>query len=269
MIANGGSVSAATMRAVSKFCKDIDATSGLRAAILRLSLFCGNNLEACLVPLYRAGSRTGAVIGNATDFNTNFVSGDYNETGASGGLTGNGSNKHLLCGSVLASVDRANSHMMVYGSSLNSPSTGDRSVIGAAGPSLTGVTLIATRDGANQAIIRYFSSNTTAGTPWVDGTEIGSGFADGCLLGAAVSATDLRMYRNGSQIGSTRTLDRGSGAQTSVSMAVFAININNSIVDYSAPRLRAYSVGLGMTASQVSAYYTAMQAFQTSLARNV
>jgi hypothetical protein len=40
-------------------------------------------------------------------------------------------------------------------------------------------------------------------------------------------------------------------------------------VDYTAARMKAYSLGASMTASQVSAFYTAMQAFQTAMGRNV
>ena len=268
VVTNGGTVGSSTLAAVSKFCRDIDA-AGIRDRFVRLSLFCGTGLSACLVPLYRGFSRTGTQYGNTTDTNNNFVSGDYAETGASGGLTGNGSSKYLLCGSILPQVDRASSHMMVYGSSLTSPSTGDRIAIGAEGASAAGITLIQNRDSGNQSLSRYFSANNNTGGPWVEGATAGFGFADGCLVGTAVSATDLRMFRNGSQVGSTRTIDRGTGAQTSTILPVFAFSANGSIAAYSAARLRGYSVGIGMTAAQVSAYYTAMQTFQTALTRNV
>ena len=269
VVTNGGTVGSSTLAAVSKFCRDIDA-AGIRDRFVRLSLFCGTGLSACLVPLYRGFSRTGTQYGNTTDTNNGpFVSGDYAETGASGGLTGNGTSKYLLCGSVLPQVDRASSHMMVYGSSLTSPSTGDRITIGAEGASTAGVTLIAHRDGANSPISRYFSANNNSGNPWVDGAALGLGLAGGCFVGTAVSATDLRMFRNGSQIGSTQTVNRGTGAQTSTNMPVFAFSANGTILGYSAARLRGYSVGIGMTAAQVSAYYTAMQTFQTTLTRDV
>ena len=58
VIANGGTISAATLKAVSDFCRSIDAASGLRANLLRVNLFCGTGLEACLVPLYRVSSST-------------------------------------------------------------------------------------------------------------------------------------------------------------------------------------------------------------------
>jgi hypothetical protein len=91
VIANGGTVSASTMAAVTTFCRSIDS-AGLRGRFYRLNLFCGDGLSAVLVPLYRGQSRTGTQYGNTADTNVNFVSGDYT---LASGLTGNGSNKYL------------------------------------------------------------------------------------------------------------------------------------------------------------------------------
>ena len=258
--ANGGVISTNTIRAVSAFCGAID-TAQIRDRFARLGIFAGGNLSGALVPLYRSFSFGGTLIGNATDTNNNFVTGDYADTGASGGLTGNGTNKHLLVGSVLSSVDRANSHSAAYGSSLTSPATGDRLLMGAESASGAGIVLMQTRDGGNIARLRYFSANSV--TNWVDGAATTSGF----IMGSAVSSTDLRAYVNGVQSGSTVTANRGTGAQTSRTMPVFAYNANGSIVGYSAARLSAYSVGLGMTAAQALAYNAAMQSLQTALGR--
>ena len=94
VVANGGSVSATTMQALDRFCRSIDANN-LRSLLWRVNPMAGDNLSAALVPLYRANSAGGAVQGNTTDTNTNFVSGDYSP---SSGLLGNGSNKALSTG---------------------------------------------------------------------------------------------------------------------------------------------------------------------------
>ena len=258
--AAGSTASASTMQAVSGFCQAID-TAGIRDRFIRLNLFAGGNLSGALVPLYRSFSFGETVIGNATDTNNNFVSGDYADTGASGGLTGNGTNKHLLVGSVLASVDRANSHCAAYGSSLTSPSTGDRLLMGAESTSGAGIVSLQTRDSGNVARLIYYSANSY--TNFVLGTPTTSGF----IMGSAVSSTDLRAYFNGVQSGSTVTGNRGTGAQTSRTMPVFAYNANGTIIGYSSARLSAYSVGLGMTAAQALAYNAAMQSLQTALGR--
>jgi hypothetical protein len=53
-------------------------------------------------------------------------------------------------------------------------------------------------------------------------------------------------------------------------LTIAARNFVGTIQLYSLnKRFRAYSLGAGMSASQVSAFNTAMQAFQTALTRNV
>jgi len=61
-LANGGTVSASTMQAVSDFCAAIDA-AGIRSSFLRLNLVCGGNLAAARTPLYRGASATGTQYG--------------------------------------------------------------------------------------------------------------------------------------------------------------------------------------------------------------
>ena len=258
--ANGGTISTNVIRGVSAFCADIDR-QGLRDRFARLSIFSGGNLSGALVPIYRSFSFGGALIGNATDTNNNFVSGDHSETGVSGGLTGNGTNKYLLCGSVLASVDRANSHQAVFGSSLTSPLTGSRILMGAESASSAGIVATQARDGASNAILRYFSANNQSNFITV------SAATSGFIVGTATSSTDLRVYVNGVQSGSTVTANRGTGSQTSTSMAVFAYSANGAISSYCAARLSAYSVGLGLTAAQAQAYNTAINSLQTALGR--
>ena len=100
VVANGGSVSASTVKAVSAFCAAINA-AGIRDRFYRLSLMCGDSdvsLVAVRTPLYRGPSLGGTQYGNALDTNNNFVQGDYAETGATGGLKGNGSSKYLDTG---------------------------------------------------------------------------------------------------------------------------------------------------------------------------
>jgi hypothetical protein len=91
---NGGTVSATTLRAVDTFCRAIDA-AGIRGKFYRLSLLCGNDLLAALVPLYRSTTLGGTVLGLATDENVGFVSGDYSLTGSFD--VGPSAGKYLRC----------------------------------------------------------------------------------------------------------------------------------------------------------------------------
>ena len=81
VIANGSNVSAATKDAANAFMVTIKARAGLRAKILRLNLYAGNDKLAVVVPLIKDYGD------NALDFwlgsSANF---SYTETGASGGL---------------------------------------------------------------------------------------------------------------------------------------------------------------------------------------
>ena len=116
VVANGGSVSASTMRAVSTFCAAIDA-AGIRDRFYRLNLFCGNSdasLNAVRTPLYRGPSLVGTQYGGTTDTNNNFVAGDYAETGASGGLTGNGTSKSLNTGIAQSTLSASSRHLAAY-----------------------------------------------------------------------------------------------------------------------------------------------------------
>ena len=70
VVSNGGSVSPTTLKAVSDFCKSIDS-AGIRDRFSRLNLFCGENLSAALVPLYR-NFNTSSNIGYSVDYNYSF-----------------------------------------------------------------------------------------------------------------------------------------------------------------------------------------------------
>ena len=87
------------------------------------------------------------------------------------------------------------------------------------------------------------------------------------LLVTRRSATDLEMYANAVSTGTN-----GStvvAADSGNSFSVFAVNRGDLFSSHYAGRLSGYSAGLDMTAGQISSFYTAMQAFQTALGRNV
>jgi len=250
VIANGGTVSGSTLTAVSNFCRSIDG-AGIRDRFYRLNLFCGTGLSAALVPLYRGQSRTGTQFGNTTDMNTNFVSGDYVETGASGGLQGNGTNKRLntgLAGSALSPGDR---HVSAYEIAI---ATTDYSM------SVVSGTVLATQHGigpwTNAATYAYRTHNSVGGAAVITKNT-------GHLLGSDTSTTASVLYRNGSSAASVSGQSAGGSGNTTYDI------LGSSGGEWSEARLGGYSIGLSMTAGQVSSFYTAMQAFQTALARNV
>jgi hypothetical protein len=199
--------------------------------------------------------------GNATDTNTGpFVSGDYAETGASGGLTGNGTTKTLRHGVSWNLLPDINSvHLSAYAFN----AANDGSLLGA-----------------------YWFHSTTAGerTSWElfpNGGTLGNtaggappaGVLPALLTASRVGANSSFYYRNDSASAESTV---STSVARAIESTVFGRNLvvgsppaNNSYAEtlrYSG-RLGGYSLGSGMTGTQVAAYNAAMQAFQAALTR--
>jgi hypothetical protein len=258
VIANGGSVSASTMKAVSKFCADIEA-AGLRDRFFRLNLYAGTGLNAALVPLYRGTSRTGTQHGGTVDQNlgnTSFVSGDYIESGATGGLKGTGQ-AYLNTGlpmdyATAASLSNGDRHIAVYKTATGTGTDYSIGVIDSGSPqTLYQLVKISTN-------YSYFSGGNTTSTSGALNT--GHWVATGTVNRA--------LFRNGSSLA---TSSNGSDTVNAATRPfwIFAQNGNGTAGGVSPERQCAYSIGRSMTTAQIGDYYTIMQAFQTALGRNV
>lgn len=263
----GGGVSPGTAGAVSRFCFAADR-GGWRDRFLRLNLFCGGQnasptgLNACLVPLYLGRSFGGARFGNATDTNVGpFVSGDYSETGASGGLQGSTARGlRLKTGLAFSTMPAADVHLAAYeiaqSNDINDASIGARHVaaneyceLGLANPA-TNYGFTGFRNTYAAALLSGYTS-------------------PGALMIGSVSGTSISLYRRGSLAASATAATQLTSALTS-HVAVFATeNEAAANVDLSNARLGGYSAGLSMNASQALSYHNAMQAFQSSLGRAV
>ena len=261
--ANGGTVTSSTAAAVNTLCDSLDA-SGVRPLMYRMGIFAGTGLNAALVPLYRGPSLGGTQYGGTTDTNVGpFVSGDYAETGASGGLVGNGTSKYLNTGlapSALPSV--ATGHMAAYAPQIT-PADATKAFMGCASGSSQYNLSYSLNTGTGLARLR----TTWGGTSGHDANEPSGVFRGGFRLSTRTGSTALRTYHNGTQV---------SLHETSVTPAshvnnwfVYAFNSAGTPIQYSSDSMRAYSIGESMSAEQAAAYNTAMQAFQTALTRNV
>lgn len=255
VVANGGSVSASTMKAVSTFCAAIDA-AGIRDRFYRLNLFCGNSdasLIAPRVPLYRGPSRTGTQYGNALDTNNNFVQGDYQETGASGGLKGNSVNKYLATGLPMNYPDtNGDRHIAVYKNAVATSTDYSLGVNTTASPAtLYQLVRISTS-------FYYFSGGNTLSINAADAT----GFWQ------ATGTVNRTLYKDGVSVASNTNGSDTVNTETTP-FFVFARNNAGSPDGHSDERQAAYSIGLSMDATEAANYYTALQAFQTALGRNV
>jgi hypothetical protein len=250
VLSNGGTVSTSTATAVNDFCNSIDA-SGIRDRFYRLNLFAGTGLAACLVPLYRGQSLGGTQFGNATDTNVNFAAGDYVETGATGGLKGNGSSKLLQTGIAGSAISGGDRHLSAY-ESLPATTTFSPSI----GAGTSHNTAVLHQIGPYHALQQMYAvGSSLAAMPTVNPPSAGF------WIGTELSTTTASLYRNG-VLANQKTGSYGGQADTNYQ--AFGLQGQSSEV-----RLGAYSLGLGMTAAQASAYNTAMQAFQTALSRNV
>lgn len=257
--ANGSSVSSATADAVSAFCGAIDA-AGIRSSIYRMNLFAGGagandptRLNAALVPLYRGPSLSGTQFGNSTDTNGGgvFVSGDYTETGATGGLRGGGT-RYLDTGFPMNTLPSTTSgHAAVY--------CPNRSSI----VSFSGMIGVNVLSGSGFGI----SIDTSVYGCWGQ-LVFATNTTNGLLLASRTSSISQVTYVNGTSIATNATPTNPSAS--TLNAAVFANRASATVVNnYDSRRYCYYSIGLGLAQQQVTELTNAVQAFQTALTRNV
>lgn len=263
VVANGGTVSGSTLSAVDKFCKAIDA-AGIRDRFYRLNLFCGTGLNACLVPLYRGPSRGGTQYGNTTDTNNGpFVSGDYVETGASGGLKGNATTKYLDTGLTQSTINGDGfGHLSVFARHASYTVDLTYRMIGLiqTSPSSQWFLVDTRRTSGNQNIVGVYGGGSNIKTDLsLSGGQL--------MLVTRSSASSANTYINATSQGSDTTSRTTSGVNAN--LYVFAENrVGSGAQTFSAMTLGAYSMGLSLTGSQASSFYTAISDFQTALNRN-
>lgn len=264
---DGGQISEITLDAVSEFCYAIDA-AGIRDRFMRLNLFCGNNLKACVVPLYTNTSMNYAHVGNAVDANNNFVEGDYNPgTGLTGGpprILETGVTQ-FLSNSGGASVI-LNSHMSVYVTSANIGTGQSEIIMGATNaPAYADYYLKMSPESSIVAL------NGLENNSYVRSTAHSmSGNTSSTLTGLTVgtSSNSLgKIYNDNVDI--TQSYNPGSLTIDVPNICVFGYYDadNEELVADSDATLGGYSFGNYMTPTQVANYTSAMSAFQTAMGR--
>lgn len=263
--ANSGSVSGTTLTAVDRFVKAV-YTTGIRDRFYRFNLFAGNSdasLNAVRTPLFRGPSLSGTQYGNTIDTNVNFVQGDYAETGASGGLTGNGTSKYLDTGlSPNGLPSLATGHLAAYQPAVSTTTAVTRSIGSSSG---TEVYSLGYRQINGDAYVQaeWGGASVLAARPTAGEATL----AGGLCMATRTSSTSLRAYVNGAAIATSST--SVTPGASDLAMFVFARNEGGTAARYISHRLMAYSIGASMTDAQAQSYNTAMQAFQTALGRSV
>lgn len=264
---NGGSVSSTTMDAVYRFCQAIQA-QGVRPLLWRVNLFCGTGLASALVPLYRGPSLSGTQYGNTTDTNggNNFAAGNYTETGATGGLVGNGTSRYLDTGLKPATVGTS-AHLSCHVT--NGGTKSNMFMMGCDNAFDSGWTTNSL-DYGSSSIARGTVSN---GAGVVSDNSMGTAYSV-CVSSLRSTGAMQTIYFNGGMAGRPWNAANGVNnptfqTQPDWSIYVFASNRKGTAVAYGNDTIAAYSIGLHMQAAAVAAYYQALAAFMTDMGRNI
>ena len=259
--ANGGTVSSTTASAINTFCNSINS-AGLRNKIYRLNLFCGNNLNASLVPVYKGPSYDGIVCGSPFDTNNNFIASDYNETGINAGLKGNGSNKYLNPGMTVLGAT-GNESMSCYVIEESTTSAITYYYLGSHATSNNNRTLSIAYEPTAIPIQYQIEDGHTGGVFNTGLTTKTNGFK-----AASSSGLSLRkLYVNGDIVfTSTTTTVASTGV---ISPYIFCRNNNGGTYGFGNQRIGSYHIGVSMSDLDMYKLYLIVQEFQTSLGRNL
>lgn len=257
VFANGGSVSEKTADAVDKFCKEIES-AGLRKKFYRLNLFCGNDLQACLTPLY-LGPDSNRFYGFRAEQNTGFFQNNYDEKNgliAGPGSATGGNGIYLLTGVSLSDMGLSDTgHMAFYQTQFNidtNPYTAiNRPIIGA------GNTYISLQ--ASNSVQSYYGGFNA----------IESSYFGGLYVLTRNSSSDMKSYEAGNLLG-TQTASISIPDQTS-SVGIFTSTNGSAAAgnNYYFGYVKGYSVGQSMTEQEVFQYNTIMETFQNTLGRGL
>lgn len=222
-------------------------TDSIWTKIKRCNIYAGDGLDALEAPLIvDAGG------GGATDILSGFVGGDYTEAT---GLTG-GNAKYIDPNSSLRFLSNGidDCHMSCYcrtGSNAATYTMGGFKTLGT-----TNYYLAVSHTGVSYAHIgdAGFASGADS---------LGVGF----YIANRGSSTLVTLYKNGSSL-FTNATPGGTEVDGNV-LVVHAYNSGAGVGAFSARTLSFYSCGTSLTDTDAANFYTAVQALQTSLGRQV
>jgi hypothetical protein len=246
--ANGGGLQVATLQAIDLFvrtCKD----AGFWNKFQEIYPLCGNDLTTAMVKLKYASIPLVTSV--------NMVAADYQETGASGGIAGNGSTKYINSNFAQNNLG-ATAHMSVYLRE-NEVNTGLHYWFAAntSTPSIE-QTILGSPNGAIQQGMLGGNSSTASSA-----TAPNAGF----YYVERNSATDLQLWYQGAMIASSAV--SCTPAYQSLNLMLCARNANGTPSNHSAKKISFCSVGAPLNAQEKPIFFNAVQAFQTALSRNV
>lgn len=246
VIAAGGSISAADLRAIDRFVKQCKTTAGLWDKIQDMSPLAGNSLTSALVKLKGAGALTGV----------NMVGGDYTRTGGidPGALN---STKYLATGYLpSANATLTSFHAMFHSTTYSA----------AAASFEMGAVVSGTQE--FQYFTR-FSGDLTGFDTWEPSTgrcSTSAANGQGNFIASRIANNDAKFYRNASAIATAVT---AAGTLPNVEVFILAAN-NAGVAGSHSPRpIGCYSLGLGLNGGEAVAYTGYVQQLMSAFGRAI
>jgi hypothetical protein len=252
VLANGGSVSNRTLKAVSAFCRQAKGV-GLWSKLTRVNLVCGDQLAAAQVPLKAGG-------GSATETLTNIVAGDYVESGTTAGIKGNGTNKSFNTGWNPTTVSASTSDLGMWAYVKGTESAGtSRTMMGCQS---AGAFLLVAWAASGAAEVGAIAAGSTS-----EFSPTGTPAAKEGLLGITVNGDRAQQYyHNGAAVGAPVT---ATGSYPNQPVVLLASNVSGTPNAFATRYARGYALTTGLSATDAANLNTIMQTFQTALSRNV
>ena len=202
----------------------------------------------------------------SSSFTGTFTSG---WTFANTGVTGNGTSAYMNTNlNASTQLTNLNTHLSFYSRTNQYPYTGSNSQIlfGAAiSPTyLPLFDLELNNTGANANTFGVYMNDYNTGFLRVANTD-----TRGFIFGNRTASNVLNMFRNGTKIGSNSSTT--SQVLPNLDIWMNGLNLSNTLAPNTACNAECAfaSIGDGLTDTQASNFYTAVQAFQTTLSRQV
>jgi hypothetical protein len=187
---------------------------------------------------------------NTAQYQLSFSGGGtWNSNGYTGGINGY-ANTGLNPNTAFSTNNSM--HLSLYSRTNNSGGFGDFGILNAS--ALT--TLNVSFSGNASTLIHGGTGVLTANTN-----------STGFYVGTRTSASVLKLFKNNTQLGSTYT--GANGARGDLNMFLGALNVTGTAQYYTQRNYAFASIGDGLTDTEAANFYTAVQAFQTTLGRQV
>lgn len=243
--ANGGSLLQSEINAVNTYFKDIQS---IRSKIVRQNFFIGDSLNAALVPAIFNTNGSATPVGNSTDTNSGFVSGDYSRAGGLG--DGANSSKFLNTGVNPSLNDTLQQNKMTIGV-WTLDNQVHNAVLISCWDAVNGVSMLYSRRSGNLA---YTAINNSGGaTPNVNVTD-----ERGMNLLTRLSSTSYTYTLNNADQGITQS----SAAESNTTFLIFRYNAS-----YGRNKLSGYIIADLLSSADRIVLYNAWLALKNAVGR--